>query len=64
MATYVPKQRNKIHLYETTVKRRGRLGGHVHGQALCGTGNAHQITTNFTKRVTCENCIQMIKEIK
>ena len=58
---YIPAQRDKTHYFESTAKRRGRLGGYVHGQALCGTGNPRQTTTQFKERVTCENCLQLIK---
>lgn len=59
---YDPQQRNQLHLYENTIDRRIRLGGYVHGQARCGTGNGHQRTTSIRSMVTCNNCKQLMNK--
>ena len=60
--------RNDMHYHETTEERRHRFAvtrgikdSYVHGQALCGTGNAHQRSTKVRKTVTCPHCLEMIK---
>lgn len=62
MHKYDPSQRNSIHYFEATIERRARLGGYVHGQAFCGTGDAHQTTTRMLHYVTCTNCLQSLRK--
>lgn len=60
--------RNDMHYHETTQERRQRFAitrgikdSYVHGQALCGTGNAHQQSIKNISAVTCSRCLEMIK---
>ena len=53
-----------VHFYESTEHRRRRIGGGSHGQSLCSNGDAHQQTSTVFQDVTCQKCIQLLKEDK
>ena len=49
------------HYLEKVEERRKRLGqSHVSSQALCSTGDGHQLHTRDYNKVTCPKCIEML----
>jgi len=47
-----------VHMYESIERRRARLHSEgVYGQALCGTGDAHQVCFEEWRVVTCPRCL-------
>lgn len=51
-----------IHALESKEHRIKRLGGNPSAQALCSNGSAHISLTSNTTQVTCEKCIELLKD--
>lgn len=50
------------HFYESDSHRRARLGGNPSGQSMCGCGEAMAYTTRDQERVTCPECLKLLKK--
>ena len=53
-----------IHYLELKSERHIRIGGNSSSQALCSTGDAHQVTTRYFNNVTCKTCRDILARLK